>query len=486
MNILEKFNRKVLGCLIIITVVSSVPLMTDYVFKGASIVGTLSQIRVLSENLGNAFPLRIAPAVNIDYGYGAGTLQANIFLLPSALLYRLGMELGSAYKWACFLLNMGTAVIGYLCVKRCFGSRRVGLIGSMLFTWCPGRCSEMYLMGELGETAAWTFLPLILLGYCLLFDVARKERDYGEAWVALVWGYSLVALSSTVVLFAAVVMSLILLLVMGKETLQKERLLALGKMGIVTVLVNAWILVPALLRMREVSAVAPLIVNNVRGRGMYISQYVTSFNWAGDGENIVADGLENIRAMGPGIAVILLLFGFCWIAFTGGIRREESPQTDRRWHFLKRTLAGAAVLVLLSLNIFPWDLLQNRNMICSILLAVMHTPAKLGIAADICLIFAMCVFISVLQGMLSDRNYKLVLLTVAAVAFGTTQFLLGDILQTRHFAREAEIQEMSSAAFSLLTNESLGWRFCEMVSIVALLGCLALFVVRRRRSVKKV
>lgn len=475
-----KIDDKILWCLLLIAGVASVPLMTDYVFRGESLAGTLNQIRVLGQGLGSAFPLRVIPVS--DYGYGAASLQANVFYLIPALLYRFGMELKDAYKWTLFLLNLATAGIAYLCFRRCCGSKWAGVIGSMLFTWCPGRCSEMYLAGDLGETAAWTFLPLILLGFRLLYKEERTGQDYRDAGGALSLGYSLVALSSTVVLFAVMVMTVVFLLVMGRETFRGKRLFTVIWAGVITFFVNAWFLVPALLRLREVPAVAPLLLRDVRGSGMYISQYLTVFNRGGDGERLVTEGLVGARAMGPGIAVMLLLAVFLWMVFVKEKRSDDILAVARERRFVGKCMGAAAILMFFSLNLFPWDLLQNRNMICSILLAVMHTPAKLGIVADVCLILSACIFFSLLSERVGEKECKLVSLVMVAIAFGTTQFLLGDILQTRSFLREAEVEALYSADFALLSGESIVWRLCEVVSAVALCACVALFVLRRRKK----
>ena len=231
-------------------------------------------------------------------------------------------------------------------------------------------------------------------------------------------------------------------------------------------------------------AVAAMLLPDVRSRGMYLVQYLTIFSWGKDNVEFVQNGLSGAQAMGPGITVILLVAVWIWFAFTGqfGGNNGLSAQNSR---FAAMLLCASAVLMLLSSNIFPWDLLQNRNMLCSIVLALLYTPAKLGIAADICLIMAACMFLPSLEQKAGDRNYRWILLTTTAISFGTTHFLLGNILITRQFFRKEELGAMAELPFLLLGQESIIWRFCEIISIITLCGCVVLFVIRRRKGVKR-
>lgn len=481
MNVLKK-NKRIIFMLALITGVASVPLMTDYVLEGSSLAATLGQIRVMSEGLGKAFPLRLGTLGSMDYGYSAASFQANVFFLIPALLHLLGMGIGGAYKWTLFLCNLATAVIAYLCVKKAFHRQEIGLVGSMLYTWNHYRCSEMYLVGDLGEIAAWSFWPILLLGLKMLFSKKQNEEDYGGSWCILTLGFSLIAISSTVVLFAAGVVFVLVCLIMGKVTWQKHTLFVIIKTGVATFLLNAWFLIPMLLRLRDVSAVAPLLVKDVRGMGMYITQYLTTFPRAGGGTGLVEGGLKNVQAMGPGIAVTLLVILCMGLLFTGRFSKVD----EHRLQMTKKTLLVGAVLVILSTNAFPWDFLQNKNMLFSILLALMYTPAKLGIGAGAVFIFAVCMLLELLADRTSEKEYNILLLLTTAVSFGTTQFLLGNILMNRRGVPQEGIEAMSTIEFPLILQESMIWRLSEMISLLAVAGLIVMGIIRRRKSVKRV
>ncbi len=482
----DKRHKEVKWYILLILAVASVPLMTDYVLEGSSLAASLSRIRVVSQGLGRVFPVRVGTLTDMDYGYSAVAFQADVFYLFPGMLHRLGMGLGEAYKLTLLLFNLLTAVVAYRCFERCTGRWEIGVVGSMLYTWCPYRCSEMYLTGDLGEVAAWAFLPLVVLGLKLLYTEDRERKEYGSLWVLLTWGFSLLAVSSTVFLFLAAVMTAVILLFMGRETLRRRTLAVLGKTVVATFAVNAWFLLPMLLRMRDVSAVEPMLLQDVRSRGMYLAQYFTVFFLGGDSVMLGENGICNAQAMGPGIAVILPLLFYLWILFAG--RREK------RWEnvvyggaegcFARRMLCVSIVFVVMSLNLFPWDILQGKNMLFSIALALLYSPAKLGIAAGVALIFTACILLGRFAETVDGKVYKLLLLAIGAISFGTSQFLLGRILTTRNFLRGEEIEALGEVAFPLVLQESAAWRICEAISVAALCGCAAIWVMRRRKSAR--
>ncbi len=506
MKTLWEKHKKSLWYLVLIVMVASVPLMTDYVFAGGSLAAALSRIRAVSRGFGQAFPVRIGTLGSMDYGYTAASFQADVFYGIPALLYLFGMELGSAYKWSLFLCNLAAALIAYASLHRCFGRREVSLMGSMLYTWNPYRLSEMYLTGDLGEIVAWSFLPMIFAGMWLLYAEERKEKSCGGPWVLLTWGFSLMLLSHTVVFFVTALAAILFLVLMGRETLAKGTLLEIGKTAAATVLVNAWFLIPMLLRMRSVEAVAPLLLQDVQSMGMQLLQYFTVFSFGGDNVLLFENGMCSAQAMGFGTGAVLLLFLGLFLLFTGRIQRcqENSPKGGSQLRIWKKMLWLGGILMLMSTNCFPWDLLQNRNMLFSVLLAFMGTPAKIGIAAGGVLLFAACMLLSrsslseavALEKAVSEdafsgdipvqrgkREYGLICAAVCAVSFGTTQFLLGQILIGRSFLRKEEIATLTEGlVLPLITQESAVWRLCEGVSLAALACCAILWIVRRRKS----
>lgn len=481
--------KRKLWCLLLIAGVASVPLMTDYVILGSNLSATLSQIKVFSQGIGKVFPIRTGPLGSMAYGYSAASLQGNLFYLIPALLHLLGMTLGGAYKWTVFLCNVATAAIAYGCFRGCTKDSTIGLIGSLLYTWSPYRCSEMYLTGDLGELAAWCFLPLVLLGLCRLYAESGDAEEQENAWVPLVWGYSLTLLSSTALFFGEAVMTALFMLILWRKTISRAVLRSWGRTAGVTALVNAWLLVPLLARMTNAEAVGIMLVKDVRSMGMYLAQYFTVFSKGKDGVNLGENGLREAQAMGPGIAVTALVLLYLWGTVTGVPGRVKKNREEKAV-FRRAVLWSSALLVLLSTYYFPWDLLQNRNLLFSAVLALMATPAKLGIAAGAVMVLLACLTLEELKrGELPGFNPKIcqgLMLAVVAVSFLVTQFLLGSILTGRNFARQEQLEALSGVEFLLITQESGIWRLSEAISVLSLCACVVRWIMRRRKRVKEV
>lgn len=453
----------------------SIPLMNDYVVAGSNISASLSRIEALKNGMGKAFPVRVMPLSSSEFGYGAAGFQADLFLLIPALLRLVGIGVGTAYKIFLFLINLATAGISYTCFCKAFDNKNVGWLGSVLYTWCPYRCSDMYINANIGEAAAWTFLPIVLLGLTQLYrKCADGEKNTG--WLTLSVGYSLLILSSMTFFFIAMAASILAALWMGKRSLSREVILNIGKTILFTALWNAWFLIPALQQMTDVNYLSALLYEDFRERGMYLLQYFNVFPRPGASLNIVQSGVPGTQAMGAGIGTILLVAGYLYCLFVNKIKDRNGLK-----------ICGlVATLMLLSSNLFPWDLLQNKNMIFSMLLVLIQSPAKWGVAANCGLIWIACRF---LRKLIEKENEsreqtehigKWIQVTAVAFAFGAIQFLMGGILYQRGFVRPNEPGTWGEIPMSVYLQETALWRGMEVVSAVALCACVAFWIWKKR------
>lgn len=456
--------------------VVSVPLMTDYVLAGTNLQASLSRIEALKEGLGMTFPLRVGPMTNADYGYGAVSFQADVFLLVPALFRLAGLGVGFSYKLFLFLLNLTTAVVAKYCFAKMSGRKDIGMLGSMLYTWCPYRCSDMYINANLGETVAWTFVPIVILGLAELYRASWEEKENRCVWGTLTLGLSLLLLSSSAFFFVAVGVMVITLFCMGKKSLRRTTVCCVVKTAFATSLINAWFLIPMLLRMRDVEAVQSLICQNFRMSGMYFAQYLSIFPSAGECLHFEATGAVYAQEMGCGAAVVILVLIYLWCLFVKKFRDDLG----------EKVLCVTVIVVILSSNSFPWDLLQNKNMLCSIVLALLQSPAKWGVMACGGLIVIACRMLQKLSESGEVKRYKIVSLITVAVSAATTQYQTGRILLSRGCVRPDAGEEWGQIKLLVLMQESSAWRLCELVSIVTLCVFMIMWIVRRQRSVKKV
>lgn len=475
--------RKDFWFLLLIVGVVSLPLFTDYILTGTDLSASLSRIRVLGEYMGRVFPMRIIPFHSAEYGYSGASFQANLLYLFPALLYKAGIKIGIAYKCAILLCHFATAVIADICFLKISGRREVGLIGSMLFTWCPYRLSMAYLVGDLGGTAAWTFLPLIILGLKSLYGNYEFKRNSKGAFCLLTVGWSLTAQSSTLVFTVVSVMLFLFFLIMGKESFRRDRLLLIVKVVLAVAAINACFFVPLMFWMKEASNVAPILSSDFQGGGVFLLQYATFFEWGGTEKSFLQNGMKDAMAVGPGACVTLLLIFCLWALFVKKYQADENPEIRENWRLVRKFLWVGFLLMILSSNSFPWNLGKDRNLLFSVFFALLHTPSELGIAVDLCLICAACLFLMILADQTEKKFYNILLLMIISGGFCTTQFLLNNILFSHSFIWGEEIAEAASLPFELFGEQILLWRVSEAVSGTAIIFLLGRYVVRRFKNV---
>ncbi|MCI8694633.1 MAG: hypothetical protein HFH91_18370 [Lachnospiraceae bacterium] len=470
------WNMGTISVLLLGVVAASVPLMTDYILQGSDLQGTLSRIEAVSHGIGRAFPIRITPWASADYGYAAASFQADLFYVIPAVCKACGMGLSGAYKLTLFLANLATAFVAFGCLEKCLRKRETAVVGSLLFVWCPYRLHEMYVNGSLGDVMAWIFIPIVISALIGIYTMDREAEAYGKLWISLACGFSLLALSSTSVLVVTAGMSMMLFLFMGRASLHRKTLLAFGKATGVFLLINAWFLIPMVLRLRDDTNVGITIPGDFRSLGVFPIQYLRIFLWGGDGRNFGGNGMAGAAALCPGIAVVLPVIFYIWTLYEGGYRHKDA------WNCLgKRLLWVCMVLVFLSSNIFPWNLFQNRNLLFSILLSLVQNPAKWGIPVCALMIAIACLTLEGAFFRETEERYRMAVLTVGGISFATAQFLLGNILRTRDYVRPEELQELL-LPLHVLDQESVVWRCSEFISLAALCAVVAMAVRRRYKG----
>lgn len=475
-------DKKNIIFLILISAIVSVPLMTDYVLVGDSTAASIAHIENVYQSIGKVFPIRLGTIGMEPYGYSMAAFQADVFYLIPAFIRLIGISLGNSFKLTLLLFNIATAVIAFNCFAEIFNDKAVGMAATMLYVWCPYRITSMYTSGNLSEVFAWTFVPLIILGLCRLYLYAGQKTER-KPWICLSAGFVFITLSSTVFMFIMAVLTIVFALVIMRK---KNRYIICGqlaKTAAVTIGATFWYLIPMILRMRDPYAVGSMLPANAQEKGMYLTQYLKVFGFAGTETNLWQNGMTNAVAYEPGAAVAALILLLIGMLFTGVIKNRNNE--DYRLTVIFLGMAGGAMLI--SLNAFPWDMLQNKNMLFSIILALMENPARWGTAADVCLIITACFTLKIIRDLYGEKVQLWALMAVACVSFGTTQFLLCNILSTEPFAKSEEIAAFGNIEIPVIYGESAVWRLCEAVSAVFVCA-FAVCLVRRmkcRKEVKK-
>ncbi len=228
------------GVILGVALLSMSPMFQTYLYNGDDLCYHLARMEGIKDGiLDGQIGVNILPDGLMNNGY-LNTMYPYLFLYVGALLRIFRVSVALSYKSIIFLANLGTAVSAYYAMKSMTASRRSVILAVVLYTLMPYRFTNIFSRGDLGETLALVFWPLVIAG---MYHIVLGER---RRWYYLVIGFGGVLQShilSAVFVAAFCVITVILYCV---RIFREKRYLEIGKAAGVTILLNAWYLVPFL------------------------------------------------------------------------------------------------------------------------------------------------------------------------------------------------------------------------------------------------
>lgn len=219
---------------------ATTPLMQTYLYNADDLCYHLARIEGVKDAiLDGQIGANILPNGLQNNGY-MNAMYPYLFLYIGAFLRICRVSIAFSYKVLVFLSNLSSAVCAYVAVKSMVRSRRSVILAVILYTLMPYRFTNILSRGDLGETLALIFWPMVIAGLYHLIMGDRKK------WYYLVIGFS-GALQSHILsmVYVAVVCALTVLLY-GVRIARQKRYVELLKAAGLTVLLNAWYIVPFL------------------------------------------------------------------------------------------------------------------------------------------------------------------------------------------------------------------------------------------------
>lgn len=277
------------------------------------------------------FP-RVFPNMGLNFGYGADLFYPSILLLPFALFRIIGLSFVPSYYLYQLLISFVTAVCAYYFLYSIKKSEKLALLFSCFYTLSTYRLIDQSVRAALGETLAFAFLPLFVLGVYSIF-YSDKQR-----WQLLGVGMSFLIASHLITAFYSFILLLIFLLVNWKKC-KKNQIKNLIQAGFLTVGLSAWFLFPYLEQIKHLSF-------NFNNTTLWASGL--NFN-LGD---LLVNSLANISApfteLKPNIGLLLQV-----TILIGCIHYRKLSPTNKQI-----TLATLAI-TLLATTIFPWGIFKK-------------------------------------------------------------------------------------------------------------------------------
>lgn len=372
---LSREKKIVLWGIGLITLFSSFFQLADGALNSIDLMFHYMRIEGVKDGLASGqIPVRIDPEWLYGQGYACSIFYCNLFLLFPALLRLLGFTVVTASHVFFVVLNLATAIVAYRCFEKIFGSFKVGLACSALYTLSTYRIYKLYQTGDVGEGIALLFFPLIVYGYFRVFGENPEEKGYKTAWIALAIGYAGLMQTHILTCEVALLLTVVILLIFIKKVMQKHVFWELFKGAAVAVLLSLWFLVPCLdYYLTQNIHIKNLAARTIQNAGLTLSHLFFHFWQRGSKTPLGDNGAQFTYPVGVGLVLLVGLAVFLVLWFNGF---SDDHKEKKQIKLGKVAAVLGVVLLIMSLNVFPWDHLQELGQVFAALVSSMQFPTR--------------------------------------------------------------------------------------------------------------
>lgn len=383
----EKYKVPVI--LVMLGVIVSFPLFSDFIFLGQDSLFHFTRIEGMQKALeAGEFPVRINPIQSKFLGNISATMYPQLFLYPVVFMHMAGMSVLLGYKFLILGVNIGTSVFSYYSAKRIFNSEKAGFAASVLYTFSLYRITNVYFRLALGESMAMTFFPLVLWGTWELLWGDRKK------WYVLLLGLTGV-IESHVLSFELCGMIMfiegVIWLFSKKADHKIERIISVLKAAVFTCLLNATFLIPFLRYMGEDFLVFHQN-RDLEGSAVYFSQIFSFFPTVAGNDAIRGYTYHEMPlTVGGVLAIGVVIFVAAMIYYN-----EKTSVSSLGSH----CLVWGGVSLLMSSWLFPWEEFGRNELFNKIFYPLQFPWRFLGFASVFLCIVTVCGLVMLKNDML--------------------------------------------------------------------------------------
>lgn len=242
-KIIKKTTTKKIYLILLITVLtvlSSLNLFHDGIIINHDINFHLHRILAISNNIKIGKIIPVYYNYLNGFGYGNGLFYPDIFLYFPAFLKYIGFTIEYSYKIFVILINFTSIYTMYLCVKKITNSNKSAYISMILYSCSTYRLIDLVDRGALGETIAFAFIPLVILGIHEILYGNYKNGFY------LTIGLSGVCLSHVISFYLTCIFVLLAIIINSKCLKDKKRFKSLLANLLLSIMITCFFWTPLL------------------------------------------------------------------------------------------------------------------------------------------------------------------------------------------------------------------------------------------------
>ena len=404
-------ERKIFLLLLGIIFISCIPLMTNYLtlYIGHDLEYHLIRIEGLKEGLlAGQFPVRVYPFSNNGYGHMLSVFYPDLFLYFPAILRIVGFSVMDAYKMYLVLMNIITVFVSYYCFKRMFRNSWIGFMGTMLYVLSAYRFVDFYLRHAVGEGAAMTFLPIVLVGIYELLFTEKESANYKKVWILPIIGFTGLLHTHVLSFAMCIVYTFVVCICFFKRFILEKRFLMLIKSTIVTIVLNLSWLVPFLTLYGKYAHTEEMSIGSLQQHGLYWAQIFSSFfNMNGESYS-VAWGIPGRMPLNIGLPLVIGILLF-FVFYKDNIGNES-----KKYRRIGTFFVGIGFFTLyMTTYYFPWNPIGRLDPIINKMIGVIQFPWRFLAPATLFFVVVTCV--AMLFAMANNENRRKVFVACMSV-----------------------------------------------------------------------
>lgn len=320
-------NKKTIIFITIISLFSCLFLLTKGIILGHDLKYHLSRILAISNNLRQGDFKSLIHDGFFGYGYANGLFYSNLFLYFPAILKFIGLDVITSYKLFILVCSILTTYSMYFLVKKITKNNKISAISAIIYTLCSYRICDVMVRAAIGETLAFIFIPIVILGlYEIIFGDYKKFYIFSIGFVGLINSHLL----STVLVF--IISVIVIFVYILKIFEQPKRFLYLVYSVIFGMLLGAFFIFPML----EQYFRADLLINSQQNDIASVMPFLKLFF-----------GIPNFKSRFiPGGIGLIFVFAI--------IKRFSIKEKDKMMEFSDFCMIIGILSLLASSDLLPW------------------------------------------------------------------------------------------------------------------------------------